>query len=635
MQRSRLVGSQTMRRFVLAVAITTGLIVTGSSALNAASRQVGSDINGQAEDDTLGWSVDITADGTRLVTGIPGMNNGRARVMELRNGDWVQIGPDVIGQAGDRLGGSVAISPNGSRIVVGADSAYVSGSGWQTGKVRVYSMVNGIWTQIGQTLTGRAGSDYFGDAVAISADGTRVIVGAPQFNTADSRAGEVRVFDLVDDRWTQVGEDIDGPSDNSWFGEDVATNLAGNRIVVGASKHDAEGSFGDGAAQVLHLVAGEWQPLGDQLTGTAIFEELGRSVAMTDSGSRIVVGSEGSNDRGEVKVYDLDNGSWELVGAPVSDLSADDGFAWPNVAVSADGSRFAVGMHTNDEFAYAAGKVSVFDLGGEGEWRQVESSIYGRAEWDWLGRAVALSADGTRVAVGGNSDDAVARGAGQVRVFDLQMPTVICDGLEATIVGTPGNDVLTGSVHADVIAGLQGDDVIRGLDGDDIICGGKGNDIIYGGQGFDIIYGAQGDDEIFSADGDTTSSRVDTRGARMFGGAGDDDIHGSNRWDRMQGGTGTDRLNGYEGRDWMRGGADRDFLVGGDNIDDVHGGNGNDWIDVLGNDIVRGGAGAQDRCNLRTGSVPSPLISCELRGWPPLPTPDGVEGVDFIFVDFS
>lgn len=190
---------------------------------------------------------------------------------------------------------------------------------------------------------------------------------------------------------------------------------------------------------------------------------------------------------------------------------------------------------------------------------------------------------------------------------------VICDGLEATVVGTTGDDVLTGTAGADVIAGLQGNDLIRGLAGDDVICGGIGDDVIYGGADFDIIFGAQGNDRIYAADGNSTTTRVDVRGARMFGGAGNDIIYGTNRWDRMQGGSGADTMYGYEGRDWMRGGGENDVIDGGSNIDDLHGGNGNDRIAVDNADIVRGGAGALDRCVLTATADPSLLISCELR----------------------
>lgn len=179
-------------------------------------------------------------------------------------------------------------------------------------------------------------------------------------------------------------------------------------------------------------------------------------------------------------------------------------------------------------------------------------------------------------------------------------PPVICDGRVATIVGTPGDDWLRGTDGPDVIAGLQGDDQIFGAEGDDVICGGKGDDEISGGQGFDIIFGAQGNDIIYAADGlfqqRVNTKIVDIKGARMFGGAGNDIIHGSNRWDRMQGGPGMDQLFGYEGRDWMRGGPGADDLQGMFGADDMYGGTGDDWLTIIGADVAARGGPGTDTC---------------------------------------
>ena len=168
--------------------------------------------------------------------------------------------------------------------------------------------------------------------------------------------------------------------------------------------------------------------------------------------------------------------------------------------------------------------------------------------------------------------------------------TAICDGRVATIVGTPGPDTLVGTDGPDVIAGLQGNDTIDGRGGDDFICGGIGDDTIDGGQGFDVIFGAQGDD-LLRAVSDNFNERFDTAGSRMFGGAGDDILVGSSRWDRMQGGIGNDVLIGFEGRDWMRGGPGKDSLSGMGAIDDVNGGPGNDNITAERQDLTNGGLG--------------------------------------------
>jgi hypothetical protein len=74
--------------------------------------------------------------------------------------------------------------------------------------------------------------------------------------------------------------------------------------------------------------------------------------------------------------------------------------------------------------------------------------------------------------------------------------TPTCGGRDATLVGTPGDDVLIGTPGRDVIVGLGGDDLIRGHGGRDIICGGAGNDTIYGGKGRDRLRGGPGADRV-------------------------------------------------------------------------------------------------------------------------------------------
>ena len=68
----------------------------------------------------------------------------------------------------------------------------------------------------------------------------------------------------------------------------------------------------------------------------------------------------------------------------------------------------------------------------------------------------------------------------------------MCGGLVATIVGTPGDDVLTGTTGDDVIAGLQGDDSIEALAGNDFVCGGEGTDTLVGGEGADKLFDGLG-----------------------------------------------------------------------------------------------------------------------------------------------
>jgi RTX calcium-binding nonapeptide repeat (4 copies)/Domain of unknown function DUF11 len=105
---------------------------------------------------------------------------------------------------------------------------------------------------------------------------------------------------------------------------------------------------------------------------------------------------------------------------------------------------------------------------------------------------------------------------------------VTCGGLAATIVGTPGNDVINGTNGPDVIHGLSGNDRIEGKGGNDVICGGPGHDDLYGNDGND----------------------------RLFGEEGNDFLSGGNGNDTLDGGPGTDRLRGDAGTDTCTNGED-------------------------------------------------------------------------------
>jgi hypothetical protein len=142
----------------------------------------------------------------------------------------------------------------------------------------------------------------------------------------------------------------------------------------------------------------------------------------------------------------------------------------------------------------------------------------------------SLSADGHVVAFSSEASALVwgdTNGFIDIFVHDRRgVVQAVCGDFAATIVGTPGPDVLVGTPLPDVIQGLQGNDLLRGGAGQDLLCGGAGADTLLGG-----------------ADND-----------RLLGGPGHDHL-----W----GGTGNDRLTGEAGADTLDGGAGDDFCGGG------------------------------------------------------------------------
>jgi Ca2+-binding RTX toxin-like protein len=135
-------------------------------------------------------------------------------------------------------------------------------------------------------------------------------------------------------------------------------------------------------------------------------------------------------------------------------------------------------------------------------------------------------------------------------------PPVFCPGFENDprnqVVGTIGDDNLTGTEGADIICGLLlgggGNDSLSGGDGDDALRGGGGNDVLSGGAGNDTLKGGRGSDVLIGGAGNDL----------LGGGGGADVLNGSGGADRLLGGPGNDSMNGGPGRDSCRGGTGRD-----------------------------------------------------------------------------
>jgi len=204
----------------------------------------------------------------------------------------------------------------------------------------------------------------------------------------------------------------------------------------------------------------------------------------------------------------------------------------------------------------------------------------------------------------------------------MRSAAVVCAGLPATIVGTAGPDVLTGTDGLDVIAALGGDDRIDGRGGIDAICAGDGNDTVFGGGGRDFVFGEAGNETILGGDdadflfGDAASPAGCTAPCSPTSVTGNDSITaGPGFIDAVDGGPGEDTLTGDESDlvtfgDSLRGvqvslktghatGNGNDELhgfqlVAGSSHDDVLVGtdDGNAFFGHAGNDVIRGEGGS-------------------------------------------
>jgi hypothetical protein len=152
-------------------------------------------------------------------------------------------------------------------------------------------------------------------------------------------------------------------------------------------------------------------------------------------------------------------GVWSQVGADIDGEAANDQ-SGESVALSSDGTRLAVGGWLNDGTGGNAGHVRVFEESG-GTWTQVGTDIDGEAAGDHFGWDVALSSNGTRLAAGGYLNDANGSNAGHVRVFEES-------GGTWTQVG--------GDIDGETASDLFGISVALSSDGTRVAAGAAAND---------------------------------------------------------------------------------------------------------------------------------------------------------------
>lgn len=215
--------------------------------------QVGSDIDGTAEYEISGWSVSLSSDGSRVAIGAPGNSHGygMVRIYEYTSGRWSQLGSGIAGNSDfDQLGYSVSLSSDGSRVAMGAiEGNDLSNS--NQGYVRICQYTNGVWSQVGADIDGKARYDRFGYSVALSSDGTRVAGGA---YGSGSYTGKVRLYEYADDSWSQMGADLNAEAYLDKFGYSVALSSDGTRVAGGATGNDGNGT-GAGHVQVYYFIA--------------------------------------------------------------------------------------------------------------------------------------------------------------------------------------------------------------------------------------------------------------------------------------------------------------------------------------------------------------------------------------------
>ena len=209
----------------------------------------------------------------------------------------------------------------------------------------------------------------------------------------------------------------------------------------------------------------QWVQVGDDIDGEASNDRSGFATALSSNGTVLAIAARwndnGGSDAGRARMYVNTGEAWVPRGSPL-DGSAGDEFGW-SLALSADGTILAVGARLADGMNGAnSGRVHIFQWIRIGSsWQSTESTIDGETPSDQFGYSVSLSNDGNILAVGAPYNNAGGNLAGRVRIF----------AWTGTDWNQRGGD-LDGSSAGDWF----GDSVSLSSDGSILACGGDQTD---------------------------------------------------------------------------------------------------------------------------------------------------------------
>jgi len=282
-------------------------------------------------DTWIAYSISISDNGTRIVSGCLTANNGKGRVyvFELADsGIWYQqttlSASD--GQNSDRLGIETSISGDGNTVAAGAWSAD-TGPGSNAKGGAMYIFVRGpdvynsstsewdvSWIQEVKIVPSDIEDNmFFGGSCTLSSDGNTLAVGArdadyPGGGTVTlSNTGAAYVFIRSGSTWSQQSKLFPfDPIANAKFAptNGISISSDGNRIAIGRNQREEQGVYifdreGTTWSQFTKLTPSDENP-----------GEFGYSVALSNVGDRVIVGDiikeiNGISRAGAAYIYSL------------------------------------------------------------------------------------------------------------------------------------------------------------------------------------------------------------------------------------------------------------------------------------------------------------------------------------------
>jgi len=305
------------------------------------------------------------------------------------------------------FGIAVAISKDGSTLVVGAPNRNTP----VQGAAFVYNRVGSSWVFQAKLTPNGTSPQRFGISVSLSSDGNTCVVGDTSGGTGN--IGTVHAFTRTGTIWS-TGYVINSPDGGDNFGSSVSLSSDGNTCAVGANLATFNGTTSNGAAYVFLRNGSTWS-LQQKITSGPT-NSYGTSVSLSSDGNTCAVGAPGetilSQTRaGAVYIWVRNGSTWtqqSRIASGYVDSVANFGDC---LSISSDGNICAISAPRQKSPGPSGaltdgGAIYVFRRNGT-NWVNESYVMYSpnTGAGDYFGKGISISGDGKTLIAGSPYED--------------------------------------------------------------------------------------------------------------------------------------------------------------------------------------------------------------------------------------
>jgi hypothetical protein len=416
--------------------IAAVLLAVFGVAAGAQAQAVSSTVIQVPGSSLFGRAISLSADGQTALVG--SLNQGRAYIFVRDGGAWVEEARlPAPGPGGEGFGRVVALSADGLvALVANPEELACPNSLYPCGAVYIYVRTGGTWTQQVRLVPPHF-FDFefnFGTALALSADGSTVLVGRPADDCVRQLCrGVVFAYERQAGTWNLVDTLLASNPSVESFGMDISMSPDASTVLIGAPSTNCAAGNDCGEAYVFTRGGGAWS---EQARLTALDPGpgalFGSSVGLAADGLTALIkspqtGQSPGTSPGSVYAFARSGGTW------IETQKITGGFSGVefgrSLDLAPDGQSALVGAFRTD-CAAGANCGAVYRLARKGGVWGSPLSLTSFPAGALGGYAVALSEDGAVGLVGApGTSCGDLPGCGAVYVFEgllgaLEVPTL-------------------------------------------------------------------------------------------------------------------------------------------------------------------------------------------------------------------